>query len=180
VHAQAATEQDGLAGVVFSGRWSLQVPDPSLPETWAPPMSDDPSAVRDRIRALDVLLDAWRQEQSDEAGLITDLKLVAGYRSRALVEYGGRLLDAGQPAGAQAAGLMALDAGSGRRIGALNPPGVFVLLAEASLRLGRSREALDMLEPLLGLHPEVLGIDETLGDLVVLDGMARLGDSKEN
>ncbi|MEL6350094.1 MAG: hypothetical protein AAFV53_43745, partial [Myxococcota bacterium] len=76
--------------------------------------------------------------------------------------------------------LMAMDMQGGRQIGALNPPGLFVLLAEANLRTGRSREALDMLDPLKEAYPEVKGLNETLGDLVVLEGLERIGDSKEN
>lgn len=180
---QPVPEEPLENALLFGGRWSL-TPNASLPESWAIPAEDDPDTVRERIRGLDVALADWQaaKEAAGVAGLslLQELRLVSQYRGHALVAYASRLLDAGQPASARAAALMALDASHGRSISALNPPLLFVCLAEADLRLGRSREALDMLVPLKVAYPGIRGLQETIGDLVVLEGMTRLGDSKEN
>jgi len=62
----------------------------------------------------------------------------------------------------------------------LNPPTLFAVSAAANLRTGRTREALDALEVLVGAYPEIKGLDETVGDLAVLQGLDRAGDSREN
>jgi hypothetical protein len=178
-----ALERPASDALLFGGQWSV-VPNAALPESWGIPAADEPDAVRDRIRGLDDLLAGWRAAKAAAGApglsLLQELRLVSLYRGHALAGYASRLLDAGQPRSARAAALMALDAGHGRRIGALNPPLLFAALADADLRLGRSREALDMLAPLKEVHPGILGLQETIGDLVVLEGMTRLGDSKEN
>jgi len=48
------------------------------------------------------------------------------------------------------------------------------------MRLGRTREALDVLVLLEGGYPEVAPLKELVGDLAVLQGLDRQGDSKEN
>lgn len=181
----AVDAPEGLAGALFGARWSVSAAArPVLPEDWQPGGADDADAARDRVRAADAALDAWVADQEAQApeglALLGELELVDVYRSRALAEMMRRYLDAGQPRSAQAVGLMALDAGAGMAVGATNPPELFAMLATADVMLGRSREALDMLQPLRERYPAVKGVRETLGDLVVLEGMGSVGDSKEN
>lgn len=146
---------------------------------------DDPEACREVVRALDAQLDAWTTALAagaTDAGreLLSDLRLVPGTRARVLVSLGLDAIAAGQPRCALAYGDLALDHESPRAIGPTNPPTLFALLAEANLATGRIREALDALEVLTGTFPEVAGVDETVGDLSVLMGMTRSGDSREN
>lgn len=146
---------------------------------------DDPEACREVVRALDAQLDAWTTAlaagASDEGrALLADLRLVPGTRARVLVSLGLDAVTAGQPRCALAYGDLALDHESPRAIGPTNPPTLFALLAEANLATGRTREALDALQVLTGAFPEVAGVDETVGDLSVLVGMTRSGDSREN
>ena len=67
-----------------------------------------------------------------------------------------------------------------RAPGPENSPSLFALIALARLRLGYTREALDALHALVAYHPEVKGIIEAAGDLAVLQGIDRQGDSKED
>ena len=67
-----------------------------------------------------------------------------------------------------------------RDVGAANAPALYVLLAEARLKTGRTRQALDALEPLTARVPTVASAKELVGDLAVLESMGRVGDSKEN
>jgi len=182
---EAVAGLSGLEATLFSARWpGSGSPPVALVDSFATGEHDDPDGLRQRVRAADALLARWEKQQRDAApeglSLLDELKLIEGYRSRALAEHGRQRLLAGQPRSAQAAALMALDAEAGRAVTALNPPVLFVVLADADVRTGRSREALDMLAPLADVTPEVSGLVETLGDLVVLEGMTRLGDSKEN
>ena len=57
---------------------------------------------------------------------------------------------------------------------------LFAVLATANLQTGHTREALDALQVLVGPWPEVTGLDELVGDLAVLEGIHRSGDSREN
>lgn len=150
-----------------------------------PAGADDAEACREVARALDAQLDAWITALAAGAGdegraLLTDLRLVPGTRARVLVSLGLSAIEAGQPRCALAYGDLALDHESPRAIGPTNPPTLFALLAEANLSTGRTREALDALEVLSSAYPEVAGLDETVGDLSVLVGMSRSGDSREN
>jgi hypothetical protein len=52
-------------------------------------------------------------------------------------------------------------------------------MAEAALRTGRAREALDALTPLRDGWPEVLPVIELINDLVVLDSLGEVGQSSE-
>jgi hypothetical protein len=136
------------------------------------------------VRALDARLDAWEAEQVAAAtpegqALYRDLQLVPVYRSRLLVEQTRRALQDGRPHQALAIAQRALDVEHARSVGPINPPELFALLAEANLRTGRTREAKDALAVLLPGWPWLRGLDETLGDLAVLEGIGRGGDSKE-
>ena len=52
--------------------------------------------------------------------------------------------------------------------------------AAAQLGMGQTREALTSLAPIKNHHPEAQALLEWLGDLAVLQGLDRQGDSKEN
>lgn len=147
--------------------------------------SDDPQSARDLVRELDKQLDPWlvaRREQADTDGraLLDELDLVAVFRTRVILAWARQALHTHRPHQARTLALLAMDLEHGREIGPRNPPGLYVVLAEANLRTGRTREALDALRPLLVSYPEVEGADETIGDLAILQGLSRQGDSKED
>jgi len=179
---------DALATSVFSGRVAPEDGSPraslaALGLTM--PTEDDTEACREVVRAFDRQLDPWKVQlvaTAPEAGqaLLSDLRLVEGLRSRALVDWGVDALGAGRPRCALAFTEMALDHEHPREITPLNPPTLFAVSAAANLRTGRTREALDALEVLVGAYPEIKGLDETVGDLAVLQGLDRAGDSREN
>ena len=136
------------------------------------------------FRSLDAELDAWRVSaaagaSADGRALLDDLRLVDGARARALVDLAVSALDAGRPACALAYGQLALDHESPRAVGPVNSPTLFAVVASAHLRVGRTREALDALDVLDDQWPELAGLDDTLGTLVVLEGLDRRGDSRE-
>ncbi|MEE2751379.1 MAG: hypothetical protein VX519_08105 [Myxococcota bacterium] len=146
--------------------------------------TDDQDKVRAFARELDAIIDTWRGsllERSTEDGraLVEDLQLVAIFRGRVLIDQALRSLDAGHPRQAQALLQMAQDLSQPRTITPLNPAILYALLAETHLRTGHTREALDALEILVEAFPAAKGIDETVGDLAVLQGLDRRGDSKE-
>lgn len=146
---------------------------------------DQPQAARERVRALDRALDGWERELAQAAGpdgaaLLGDLALVPQARGRILQSWARQALAQDRPHQATAYLMLAHDVEHARELGPRNPPSLFALAALAALRTGRTREALDHLDPLLAEHPEVRGLVETIGDLAVLEGMDRQGDSKEN
>jgi hypothetical protein len=129
-------------------------------------------------------LDAWKESlvaRATEEGraLVEDLQLVPLLRGRMLLAQARRALQAGHPRQAQALLLLARDLSHPRDISPLNPPLLYAMLAETHLRTGHTREALDALEVLVEAFPAVVGVDETVGDLAVLQGLDRRGDSKE-
>jgi len=141
--------------------------------------------ARQRVRDLDEALDNWQKPAADAASpdgvaLLDELDLSGVYRGRVLVAWTREAILADRPHVALATAQLALDASNARTLGPRNTPAMFALLAEANLRTGRSREALDALQPLQSAYPLVHGLDETIGDLVILEGLGRLGDSKEN
>jgi len=147
--------------------------------------TDEPQAARERVRALDRELDPWQAHlldtvSDDGKALLTDLQLVAQVRSRILLAWARLALHNDRPHQATAYLLLAIDIESARTLGPLNPPSLYALAAQASLRTGRTREALDYLSVLEAPYPIVTGLDETIGDLAVLEGLGRHGDSKEN
>ncbi len=179
---------DPSAASVFSGRVDPEDGSPraSLAKLGLTmPTEDDTEACREVVRAFDRQLDPWKVQltaTAPEAGqaLLSDLRLAEGLRSRALVDWGVDALGAGRPRCALAFTEMALDHEHPREITPLNPPTLFAVSAAANLRTGRTREALDALEVLVGAYPELKGLDETVGDLAVLQGLDRAGDSREN
>ena len=146
--------------------------------------TDDAQVAREFARELDVQLSAWLQGlesriPEDGKALLRDLNLGQIYRNQNLLSLAERCLDTDRPRQALALAQMAQDMAHPREIGPLNPPVLFAILAEANVVTGHTREALDYLEVLSEAYPEVLALDETVGDLVVLKGMNRQGDSKE-
>jgi hypothetical protein len=145
--------------------------------------SDDADTAREEVRLLDAGLDTWRTELVAEAtdegrGLLDDLGLLERFRQEWLVTRARAALESDHPHQALAYLDLARDV-STREIGPRNSPALMALMAEAHLRLGHTREALDPLQLLADAHPETIGLRETLGDLAVLRGVDRNGDSKE-
>jgi len=179
----SATPSEGLAASLFGDAWApstlagLDLPDAGS--------SDDVQAARERARAFDAALETWSaslQERSTEDGraLLADLRLVEAARNRVLVDWARQALAEGHPHQAAAWLMLAHDVEQGRSIGPLNPPQRFALAARADLQTGRARQALDHLDALDGTVPELPALVEALGDLVVLEGLGRGGDSKEH
>jgi len=149
------------------------------------PAADDADWARAQVRQLDAALDAWsasaREGASPDAlALLDDLQLVRIFRSRVLLALGRKALLADHPWQALAFAQLALDLESSRGINHVNHPGLRAIIIEAQLRTGHTREALDAIQPLLGAYPASTGLDEVLGDLAILQGLDRYGDSKEN
>jgi hypothetical protein len=150
-----------------------------------PAEADSPEACRATLQALDAKLDPWGQALAGAASvegkaLLQDLQLVAGLRARVLTTLAVQELDRQHPGCASILARNAIDAGDAREIGPLNPPTAFAVLAAAELQGGHVREALDALQPLASPFPETTGVREVTGDLAVLLGMNRIGDSREN
>lgn len=185
-----------LGALIFSEHWTAAdrvadragEPQPTLLALGlerSAPTADEVEWARERVRDLDQALDDWEASALEAAGddgkaILSDLDLVGVYRSRLLTSWAREALAEGRPHQALAYAQLALDASSARSTGPLNSPSLFVVLADANLRTGRTREALDSLRPLEAAWPTIHGLDETIGDLVILEGLTRLGDSKEN
>ncbi len=179
-HAAATPATDTT---LFSGQLDGSGHPPALPEAAADPLADG-DACRAKVRAIDAELDAWRTALAGGAGpdgraLLDDLRLVESTRARALVDMAVAALEAQRPACALALGQLALDHESPRAIGPVNSPTLFAVVASAQLQTGRTREALDAIEPIRSAYPAVATLDETVNTLVVLEGIDRRGDSRE-
>ncbi len=184
----SAAEPSSLAARLFSARIG---PGPTLDDTLAalgvpivPADRDDPQACREAARALDGQLDAWSTAVAagladDGRALFTDLRLVPVARARILEALAIAALPEA-PNCSLAYALLAQDHGDSRAINAVNTPTLFAVIATAQLSTGHTREALDALEPLTAAFPEIHGLDETVGDLAILQGIHRTGDSREN
>jgi len=149
------------------------------------PPEDDADWARNQVRSLDERLDAWSEQaregaNEDGLALLDDLQLVRIFRSRLLLARARSAMAAGHPWQAHAFAQLALDLESSRGITPVNHPGLQALIVESQLHKGHTREALDALQPLLGAYPALTGLDEVLGDLAILQGLDRYGDSKEN
>jgi hypothetical protein len=159
---------------------------PTIHELRLPAMEqDDIQAARSRVRKLDAELDTWLSTQQQATtgeglALLNDLQLVPVYRSRVLLAWAREALEQGHPRAALATAQLALDVENSRAVSPRNPPGLFAVLAWSQLATGHTREALDALQPLIAPFPEVLGLNETIGDLAIIEGLSRMGDSKEH
>jgi len=147
---------------------------------------DDPERARQLVRDLDVALDAWVAEQEDALSddglaLLVDLALIPRLRAEVLLGLSRDALAQDHPRQALAMSQLALDLERPREVGPVNLPGLYAVLATANLRTGRTREALDNLHVLTGSPlDEAHGVKEIVGDLAILQGLDRQGDSKEN
>lgn len=183
-----AAPADALADALFSA--SLTGAEP-LPTQLAalgltvPQGPDEPERCRELVRGLDAILDPWAGQLAAEAtddgkALLNDLRLVPVTRARLLTRLGVDALAERRPACALAYAELARDHQDGRALTPVNSPTLFAVLATANLQTGHTREALDALQVLVGPWPEVTGLDELVGDLAVLEGIHRSGDSREN
>lgn len=145
--------------------------------------TDDPEQARTLVRRLDAGLASWREQllelaEEDGRALLEDLRLLHRFRQEWLVARARLALHDRHPRQALIYLEQARD--HDQKLGAANGPALMALLAEAQLRLGHTRGALDALHLLAQDMPEVLGLKEIVGDLAILRGLDRQGDSKEN
>ncbi len=145
--------------------------------------NDEIDAARDWLRRLDGALDHWadrltRTADDDGRALLVDLGLVSRLRQEVVIVQAREAMRQGRFGQAWALLEQARDPSEG--LGPANAPALYALLAEAHLRLGRTREAMDAVQPLVEAYPWLEGTRETLGDWAVLQGLDRRGDSKEN
>lgn len=140
-----------------------------------------PEDARRAARALTAALDRWRAEAAHAPGGPIALELQIFERQRALwvTVRADDWLRHARPDLAMAVLEPALDA-SNPEVSPLNPPELFLLLAEARVATGRARQALDALRPLADIDRSLTGLHELLADLAVVQGIHRQGDSKEN
>lgn len=149
-----------------------------------PVPADEIDRARDEARQLMDATDAWRLDldqraNDDGRALLADLRLCERFRHEWLVARARHALLDDRPKQALAYLQLARDVAT-PEVGPSNSPAALALLAEAELRNGHTRESLDALQILVQAHPEVLGLKELIGDLAVLEGLDRRGDSKEN
>lgn len=166
----------GIAASIFTGRGEGLPPFPR-------PGADIPERAREAVHALDETLAGWREgllaaADADGRELLLDLRLIEVFRQQWLVGRGRELLAANRPQEALATLEAAIDPLADD--GPTDPPALWVLVAHARVATGRTREALDALEHLRPDHPDVTAVAELVGDLAVLQGLDRQGDSKEN
>jgi hypothetical protein len=146
--------------------------------------SDPATTAADDARAAVVALghhlDAASVDLSASPGgpILADLQIIARQRQRWMTDRARALLRAGNTAAALATLEPAVDV-THRGVGPTNAASTFVLLAHARLAAGRAREALDALQPVVAAYPAAAAVREVLGDLSALEGLDRLGDSKE-
>ncbi len=200
--AIAAFADRGLAGRIFSPwlraddlRSELRAnPEPGAVGARSPSLrafgvgtnphaGDDLNSALTEIASLDHGLARWRAELESSAGddgraLIADLDLFERFRQEWLTTRARYALVEDRPRQGLAYAEAARNV-TDRFVGAANGPVVWALLAEANLRLGHTREALDALHILSGTHPEIVGLKELTGNLAVLRGIGEAGDSKE-
>jgi hypothetical protein len=149
------------------------------------PKEENLEWARGRARGLRAQLEKWQKAElsgktSDATQLLDELQLVPQYQSRVLLAWARAALDDDRPHEALVFAQIAVDVERSREITPINAPGIFAVMALADLRTGRTRESLDALQVLTSRFPEVEGLDETIGDLAILEGLDRQGDSKEN
>ena len=187
--AKATAAPAGLGATLFSDH--LAGSEMKVDETLTalglavPGGADEAEACRELVRGLDARLDPWLLQlgnsvNDDGRALLHDLSLVPATRARVLTTLAVEALDSARPTCALAYAEMARDHEQGRAITAVNSPTLYATLAAANLRTGHTREALDALSVLTTAFPEVQALTETVGDLAVLEGIHRSGDSREN
>ncbi|HJN73147.1 MAG TPA: hypothetical protein QGF58_04340 [Myxococcota bacterium] len=192
VHAHVEGPDEGLPSLLFSACLDAQTTDCAAQTAKAlgvdPTLEgeDDPERARQLVRSLDVALDGWVGElegsiDDDGRALLEDLALVQRLRAEVLLGLSRQALAGDRPRQALAMAQLALDLENPREVGPVNLPGLYAVLATANLRTGHTREALDNLHVLTGSPlDEAHGVKEIVGDLAILQGLDRQGDSKEN
>lgn len=156
----------------------------SLGVDWKTPTEDDFQLAREEVRELDAALEQWKRALSRQATpegkeLLLDLSMTERFRQEFLTARARAAIRQGRHRTALSILELTRDV-SASGVGPTNSPSLLALFAEAQLRLGHTREALDTLQVLSEAHPEVTGLKELAGDLAVLQGLDRQGDSKEN
>lgn len=167
---------DQSARTALPGRMGAS--SPSLP-TFT--VTDLPS-LHTSVQDLDTAIEEERrrivlQAPLDGVSLLSELALSERLRQEVLIARSRTLMN-DSPALAGALAEIAWDA-TDRAVGPRNTAGAASTRARALLQQGRTREALDALEPLLTVMPESAGAREWVADLAVLEGLDRTGDSKE-
>jgi hypothetical protein len=137
--------------------------------------------ARDRVARLGAALDAVGARVLDQApaegsALVAELGLVERWREALALAFARRALQAGHPTAAAVWLRSVARPGTGLR----PAPSVGVLLAWAELRTGHTREALAALHAVSAHQPGLRGVEDVLSDLVVLEGLGKPGDSKED
>lgn len=150
-----------------------------------PGATDDPNRAREVARSITESLDRWQNSRlqsssPDGQALLRDLQLIDKLRAQILMGLARDALLNNHPHQAVAYIETGLDKSNPREITPVNAPSMFVVLAEARLLTGHTREALDALQVLTKAYPEAAGVDEIVSDLAILQGLDRQGDSKEN
>lgn len=183
----AMLSKDDLAAEVGKnidpGLWGAR--QPGLGPLGIPDIVGDDGVEPARIeaRVWNEVLDGWRRTLSTDApadgqALLSDLGVVDRLRQSWLVARARLDLVEGRPKQALVLAEIARDVAHDE-VGPNNGPSVYAVIAEAELANGRTREALDALSRILPGHPEATGVKELVGDLAVLEGIERRGDSKE-
>jgi hypothetical protein len=144
------------------------------------PENDDPDAchslgfsVKEQLQQIEALA-----THEEARALFNDLQLVEATSSRMLVALARQALPTRPRCALTLAGI-ALDYGHARMVGPINSPTLFAVLAAGWLQTGRIGEAADMIERLVEGFPELIPLDETLGDLLAFSSAGRSGDSRE-
>lgn len=162
---------------------SLGAQAPTL-DTLDVPDSSGLQAARDFVRVFDTSLDRWKSDlngsaSDDGTAILRDIDPLTRYRHGVLTARAREALAAGDAHGAMTYAHAAIDV-SRQAVGPANSASAYTVLAHTNLATGRVRESLDALQIVVEHRPEVVGLIEVLGDLAVLRGLDRNGDSKEN
>lgn len=137
--------------------------------------------ARDRASALEASLLAVSarildQAPPDGSALASGLGLVERWREQLALALARDALADGHPAAA-AVWVRSVERPPD---GLATDPSGAVLLARAELAQGHAREALTALHAAVERDPGLAALEEVLSDLVVLEGLGRPGDSKED
>lgn len=192
----------GLAGTLFAPWLSLEglkgeIDADARPGTWGSSsaaryeLSDSPGLpgdsdvaqlareqsrlVADRLQAHVRRLEA--EAEANGQALLIDLDLAEHWSQQWHLSMARAALDADRPQ--QALAYAELGTDFSNEAGPQNPDGLYAVRAHALIRLGRTREALDALHGIEAVRG-VRQLSEVVGDLAVLEGLDRAGDSKEN
>lgn len=188
----AELADDGLAAALFAPWLDAAALSTAVAAAGAPglvasdPEHDAPFDAQtvEGIRAFHERWEAHRAALEGQAAvpgraLLDALDPVGRYRQERLIVAARAALQSGEPRQALALLDRARDV-TERDLGPRNAPSLFALTALAQIELGHTREALDALQPLAARLASVKAAQEVVGDLAVIQGIDRRGDSKEN